>query len=219
MFCEEILTKEIPALTKSTTGVRALNIMGDLKIKHLPVIQGSKYLYLLSEKDLFDMNDPENKIGMISYYAPHVGVKTLIPEILHIMSKGNLSYLPVIDESGNFLGGVTRPLLIEKLDEICNAGSPGAMIGIEVSPQDYLLSQLTHLIESNNAQIQSFFSYIIKETHRQLLLLKVNLEDASPILRSLERFNYKVRFYSQKQGLIDEIMKKRLDELMYYIEM
>jgi len=219
MFCEEILTKEIPALTKTTKGSLALSIMGDVKLKHLPVIQDDKYLYLLSEKDLFEMNDLENEIENSYYYAPHVEEKTPVFEILHVMSTDNLDYLPVINKSGDFIGGVTLPLLIEKLDEICNAGSPGAIIGIEVNPQDYVLSQLVHLVESNNARVQSLFSYPIKETGKQILLLKVDLEDASPILMSLERFNYTVRFCIQKQGLRDEVMKRRLDELMYYIEM
>ena len=219
MFCEEILTKEIPTLTKATKGSLALSIMEDVKLKHLPVIQDDKYLYLLSEKDLFEMNDPENEIGNSYYYAPHVEEKTPVFEILHIMNMDNLDYLPVINRNGDFIGGVTLPLLIEKLDEICNAGSPGAIIGIEVNPQDYVLSQLVHLVESNNARVQSLFSYPAKETGKQILLVKVDLEDASPILMSFERFNYTVRFCIQKQGLRDEIIKRRLDELMYYIEM
>jgi FOG: CBS domain len=219
MFCEEMLTKEIPTLTPKTKGSQALNIMGEIKIKYLPVIQEAKYLYLLSEKDLFEMNDLEEEIGNSYYYAPHVNKKTPVFEILHIMSKDNLDYLPVINENGELIGGVTLPLLIEKLDEICNAGSHGAIIGIEVNPQDYVLSRLVHLVESNNAHVQSLFSYPVKETGKLILLLKVDLEDASPILMSFERFNYTVRFYIQKQGLRDETMKKRLDELMYYIEM
>ncbi|MDL2322472.1 CBS domain-containing protein [Bacteroidales bacterium OttesenSCG-928-A17] len=219
MFCEEILTKEVPTLTKNTKGSQALGIMGDSKLKHLPVIQDDKYLYLLSEKDLFDMNNPENEIGNISYYAPHINTKTPVFEILHIMSEDKLSFLPVIDDNGKYVGGVTLPALIEKLDEICNAGYHGASIGIEVNGQDYVLSQLVHLVESNNAHIQSLLSFPIKETGKQILLLKVDLEDASPILRSLERFDYRVRFCIQEQGLTDETIKKRLDELMYYIEM
>lgn len=219
MFCEEILTKEIPTLTKSVKGTQALRIMEDLKIKHLPVVQEDKYLYLLSETDLFEMNDPENEIENISNYAPHVNKKTPVFEILHIMSTENLTYLPVINENGSFVGGVTLPLLIEKLDDIYNAYSQGAIIGVEVNPQEYVLSQLIHLIESNNAHVQSLFLYPIKEIDKQVLLLKVDMEDASAILRSLERFNYTVRFYIQKQGLHEETMKKRLDELMYYIEM
>ena len=219
MFCEEILTKDIPVLTKDTKGNQALSIMGDAKLKHLPVIQDNKYKYLLSEKDIFDMNDPENEIGNISYYAPHINKKTTIFEILHIINKEKLSFLPVINENGDYLGGVTLPLLIEKLDEIFSASSQGALIGIEVNTQDYILSHLIHLVESNNARVQNIFSYPIKETGKQILLLKVDLEDASPILRSLERFDYTVRFCIQKQGLHDEILKKRLDELMYYIEM
>jgi FOG: CBS domain len=219
MFCEEILTKNIPVLTKDTKGDQALSIMEEVGSKHLPVIQDNKYLYLLSEKDVFDMDTPQDKIGNISYYAPHINKKTSIFEILHIMDKDKLDFLPVINENGDFLGEVTLPSLIGKLDEIINAGSQGALIGIEVNSKDYVLSHLIHLVESNNAHVQNIFSYSLKESNREILLLRMNLEDASPVIRSLERFDYMVRFHIQKQSLYNDILKKRLDELMYYIEM
>lgn len=219
MFCEEILTKDIPSIKTDTSGTQAQAIMDDLKIKHLPVIEKGKYVYLLSEKDLFEMEDIENNIGNSSVYAPYVYKKTSILEVLRIMNNDNLSYLPVINQEGGLEGGITLPALMEGLNEICNAASDGALIAIETNLQDYVLSQIIHLIESNNARILAFFSYFVSETSKHILLIKIDLEDASPILRSLERFNYNVKYYAQKHILTDETMKNRLDELMYYLEM
>lgn len=219
MFCEEILTKEIPSLKEEMTGTQAHALMEELKLKHLPVTKDNKYIYLLSEKDLFEMNDMQEKIGNISYFAPCISRRMPVTEILRIVSKNRLTYLPVVDETGELLGGVTLPLLTDRLNDICNSAPFGALIGIEVNPQDFVLSQIIHLIESNNARVLLVFSYPEEETSRQLVVLKVDLEDATPVLRSLERFNYVVRFYYQKQGVWDETMKNRLNELIYYLEM
>jgi len=59
----------------------------------------------------------------------------------------------------------------------------------------------------------------VKATAKLIILLKIDLEDASPVLRSLERFNFNVLYCFQKKGLTNDIMKNRLEELMYYIEM
>jgi alpha-D-ribose 1-methylphosphonate 5-triphosphate diphosphatase PhnM len=109
--------------------------------------------------------------------------------------------------------------LTEKLNDISNSGNEGAFIVLEINPRDYLLSQIIHLVEQNNANVIHVFSYMEEETSKQIVILKIDLEDASPVLRSFERFNYTVRYYIQKQMLSDETMRNRLDELMYYIEM
>jgi hypothetical protein len=93
------------------------------------------------------------------------------------------------------------------------------LIAVELNQQELVLSQIIHLIEVNRAKVLSLFSYMDKETGRPILLLKIDLEDASSVIRSLERFNYPVKYYRQKQMLPDEILKKRIDELMHYIEL
>jgi hypothetical protein len=108
--------------------------------------------------------------------------------------------------------------LTEKLDESSNVGNEGAWIVLEVNPDDYVLSQIVHLAEQNNAKVLHVFSYMEEETSKQLILLKIDLEDASAVLRSFERFNYTVRYYWQKQAN-DETLHNRINELMYYLEM
>jgi len=105
------------------------------------------------------------------------------------------------------------------LNEMYNADSEGALIAVELGQQEFLLSHIIRLIEDNRAKVLSFFSYIDEETGKQILLFKIDLEDASPVIRSLERFNYPVKYYRQKQMLPEETLKKRVDELIHYIEL
>jgi len=219
MFTKEILIKDIPVLKPENSGLQALSLMENLKLKHLPVLREGHYICLLSEKDVFAMPNREGMLGNICLYAPSVREESSILDVLNLMSKDFLSLLPVLTEAGKYVGVVTLPALIQGLSELCNVGSEGALIAVETNRRDYILSQIIHLMESNNASILSFFTYSVAETDKQILLFKIDLEDASPVLRSLERFNYKVIYHFQKQMLTDDVMKKRLDELMFYLEM
>jgi hypothetical protein len=109
--------------------------------------------------------------------------------------------------------------LLEKLNEFSNMGNEGALIVLEINPRDYMLSQIAHLIEQNNAKVLHVFSYLEEKTSKQIIVVRIDLEDATPVLRSLERFNYTVRCYLQKQVLNDETLQNRLGELLYYLEM
>ncbi|MDR1368900.1 MAG: CBS domain-containing protein [Dysgonamonadaceae bacterium] len=219
MLSKDFLTKQVPVLKPEDSGSFSLSQMEDYKLKHLPVVSEGKYIFLLSEKDIFLMENVDDPIENISIYAPLVNGKAPVPEVLLVMSKENLTVLPVVSEDGTYIGVITLSILIEKMAEATQAASHGALIAIEINSHDYNLSQLSHLIESNNAKILSLLSYPIEATSKLTVLVRIDLEDASPVLRSLERFNYRVLYYSQREGLADDVMQRRLDELMYYLEM
>jgi hypothetical protein len=52
-----------------------------------------------------------------------------------------------------------------------------------------------------------------------LVSLKLDTDDVTVLLRSFERFNYKVVYYFMKEGEVTDMQKERLEELMYYLEM
>lgn len=219
MLIKEMLIKELPVLKISDTGSYALSLMEDYKLKHLPVTDNGIYVFLLSEKNIFSMENIHDPIDNLCMFAPCVGEESHILEVLRIFSNDKLTLLPVVDSKGNYIGGITSDRLIEKLDEIINSTSKGSIIALEISQFDYDLSNIARITESNNAKILTLFTYPVKETNKQLILIKIDLEDASPVLRSLERFNYQVIYYFQKEGLVDDVLRRRLDELMYYLKM
>ncbi len=219
MLSKEILTKELPMLKLTDTGSYSHSLMEEYKLKHLPVTSNGAYIFLLTEKDIFFMENTNDPIENISVFAPCVGEESHILEVLRIFANEKLTLLPVVDEQGNYVGGITSEKLIEKLDEMINSSSQGSMIALEINQYDYDLSNIARLVESNDAKIMTLFNYPIKETNKQLVLIKIDLEDTSAVLRSLERFNYQVLYYQQKGGIVDDVLRKRLDELMYYLKM
>ena len=105
------------------------------------------------------------------------------------------------------------------IDEDSNMGNEGSWIVLEVHPADYVLSKIAHLIEQNNAKILHVFSYLEEETSKQLVLLKIDLKEASAVVRSLVRFDYTVIHSSESTGLAYETMRNRANELIYYLEL
>jgi hypothetical protein len=109
--------------------------------------------------------------------------------------------------------------LMNAFDKGDNTGGEGSWIALEVDPADYLLSPIIHLIEQNNAKALHVFSYTEEETGLLLILVKIDLKDASAVVRNLRRFEYTVRFSSGPQDVGDETMRNRLSELIYYLEL
>ena len=140
-------------------------------------------------------------------------------EALALMTRYGLSLLPVRSSGGRYVGAITQERLLEGLAEWCGADREGSVIVLELEACDYSLTELSRLVESNNAHVLSLLTHLDEQSGRWLVVLKIDLVDASPVLRSFERFNYVVRYHFMEQGVVDERLQRRMRELLYYINM
>lgn len=99
------------------------------------------------------------------------------------------------------------------------AETENSLIILEIPCKDYVLTEIARIIESNNAQVMSLTVAPVSGGSLFLVSIKLNVVDISAVLRSFERFDYKVVYYFMKEGEITDTHKKRLDELLYYLEM
>jgi acetoin utilization protein AcuB len=58
----QLIDNTIPQLQLHDTVVKALQLMSDFKITHLPVVSQEKFLGLISEEDLLDKKDKKATI-------------------------------------------------------------------------------------------------------------------------------------------------------------
>lgn len=219
MLVKDCISKEIPMLKKSDSIEYALTLMDECKVKQLPLVDDNLYQSLVSERELMAMADAQSAIGESVLFAPALKEDGHLYEALALITRLGLSVLPVVSVEGLYLGAITRDLLVDKLAELCNAEAAGSVIVIELLPQDYALSDIARIVESNNAHVLSLFSSQDKDTGRLQLSIKIDLEDASPVIRSFERFNYTVLYHFMEKGMVDDLLRQRMNELIYYMNM
>ena len=217
MLVKDFITKEIPVLKSFDTGEYALALMDDFKLKHMPLLNENMYRCLVSEKDLLAMPNPAATIGDPVLLSPSVQENTHIHEAMALITRYQLSLLPVVNPEGEYLGAITRDKLIDILSELCSAEAAGSVFVLELMPQDYSLTDIARLIEANNAHVLNLLSYTDKDTGRLHLIIKIDLEDASPVIRSFERFNYTVLYYFMEKGMVDDLLQQRMEELVHYM--
>ena len=219
MLVKDFITKRIPVLRSYDTVEYALSLMDDLKLRHLPLLDEHVYVCLVSEKDLLAMPDSSVVIGKPVLFAPSVSEEGNLHDALAMITRYGLSLLPVVSTDGVYLGSVTRERLVDVLSELCAADAEGSVIVLSMMPADYSLTDLARLVEANHAHVLNLLSYQDKATGRLYLTLKIDLEDASPVIRSLERFDYEVLYHFMKKGLVDDMLRQRMNEVLYYMSM
>ncbi len=219
MVAKDLISEVIPSLKTSDLGQTALNWMEIFKISHLPIVNNQEFLGLISDTDIYDMNQPNEPIGnhALTLYKPFVTAEQHIFEIIGLASRLKLSVIPVLDSKNNYKGVITSNDLIRHIAGISSMDQPGGIIVLEVVDRDYSLSQIAQIIESNNVKILSLYITSSPGSTQLEVTLKVNTGDLGSVIRTFERYNYEVKTWVTDNDSMDKFYSERFDLLMKYL--
>jgi acetoin utilization protein AcuB len=219
MVAKDLISEVIPSLKTSDLGQTALNWMEIFKISHLPIVNNQEFLGLISDTDIYDMNQPNEPIGNheLTLYKPFVTTEQHIFEVIGLASRLKLSVVPVLDSKNNYKGVITSNDLIRHIAGISSMDQPGGIIVLEVIDRDYSLSQIAQIVESNNVKILSVYITSSPGSTQLEVTLKVNTSDLVSVIRTFERYNYEVKTWVTDNDSMDHFYSERFDLLMKYL--
>ena len=218
MLIKALIKDTIPSLKFSDSIRKAISWMEEFHVSHLPVVNEKGYAGLLSLQDLSGLDHEE----LISAIDASLFDKSFITENRHVYEVMKLMYdkeigvVPVLSEENKYLGLITLADVVQYFSGTGAIQDPGGIVVLEVNPNDYTMSQIAQIIESDNAKILSSFTHAIPAQNKLEITLKVNKTDLSRIIAGFERFNYNVKeFYHQNEYV--DTLKSRYDSLMNYL--
>ncbi len=219
MTIAEIINHDLPVLKLSDTVGNALSWMEENRIGQLVVVDAGKYAGIVSEDILMDYDeDMQLADVMLQFSEITLFDYQHIYESLGLISKYTLQVIGVIDEEENFVGIITASEVYTKFGELLGSQEPGAVLVISIKNRDYSLSEISRLVESDNAKILS--SYFTGNTYLSndsaSLTLKINRESITSVVATLERFGYTVEA-SYAHEPIESIEQERYNMLMKYL--
>lgn len=217
MIVQEFISEEIPPLHSSDTLQKALEWMAQFKVSNLPIVDHKKYIGLIAESDILDYNRLDEKISeaKIHIEKPFIYTHQHIYELFRLMTKYNITVMPVLNEKDEYIGSVSSNGIIQNLSKITSLQSPGGIIVLSVPFKDYSAVQIANIIEGNDAKILSMHVDVLNNNWLEITI-KVNVEDVNRILQTFYRYNYQVKtVYQSSESEID--LKKRLDELWHFL--
>lgn len=218
MLAKDLITDEIPPLKTSDTGLMAINWMDEFKVSQLPIVNKHEYLGLISDTDILDLNITDEELGKnkLSLLRPFVYESQHIYEVIKMVSSMKLTVLPVLNEHQHYVGLIPAVSLIQRFATLAATTEPGGLVVLEMNLHDYSMTQISQIIEGNDAKILSCYVNSVTDSTKIEVTLKLNKEDLSGILQTFYRYNYTVKA-SFHQSEFSNDLKNRFDSFMNYI--
>ena len=219
MLARELISDVVTALKTSDSGTKALSWMEVFRIKHLPIVNHREFLGLISDSDIYDMNDPDEAIGAheLSLEKPYVNENQHIYEVIELLARLELTLVPVLNQEKQYLGVITQEELTRKFAHLSALQQPGGILELEMRQIDYSLAEISQIVESNNGRILSLYVATSDDNLRLRVTLKINLTDMTSILATLNRYNYNVVSSHLSDEDLDEFYQERFDGFLKYL--
>ena len=219
MIAKQLITDLASVVNTNNTGSDVLYFMDEDKLSVLPVVNQGNYLGLISEAQVFNMKDPDKPLAEqnVPYRNVYVKDNQHIYEVIKTMSAEKIPLLPVIDEKGHYTGCISIETLIEYIGSFTAVGNPGAIILLELNQNDYVLSQIAQIVESNDAKILSLYVTSDKNSTKLEVTIKISKMEIQSILQAFNRYNYIIKAtYTEDEEMYNDL-RDRYDSLMNYL--
>ncbi|MFY0644081.1 MAG: CBS domain-containing protein [Bacteroidia bacterium] len=183
--------QEIAQISSDWIRKDCANLMFELECFELPVLSESKVIgRVLLEDCLIDSH--KTIADVVENTSSKVYINTHLFDVMQIFRSSNAAVCAVVDLEGNFLGIITKEMVLNRLSHSISTEQPGAILLIEMATHQYSSSEISQIVEGENAQILSMWLEQVPDSGRIRLSMKVNTNSAERIVSSLQRFNYEV---------------------------
>ncbi len=219
MLTIELINNNIPRLKLQDTVSKALQLINDFRVTHLPVVTDDKYLGLISEEDLLDAKQEKMPIELMQ----ETFITTAVHDNEHFLTAVNYcnqhdtTVVPVINEENELMGAIPSTDLLKALGNFAGTNEIGGIVVLEMERSQFAISEISRIVESNDATILHLNTTVHPETGMLTVSIHINKKEIASIVATFERYDYDVIYYFGNENFENEI-HTNYRHLMNYLD-
>ena len=219
MLTGNLQTQTLPYLRLSDKVYQALELMNENHVEHLPIVDGEKYVGVISEDDLSQAENDHSILEDLKQSISNPSVKDdeHVLRAIQVAVQNGLTVVPIVGEENELVGVVTYADLLKYSSEFMSLNEPGGLIVLEMESKDYSFNEVSRIIEGNDAQIKQLNTTVDAETGLMEVTIKINKTEVSDIVASFQRHEYNVKYYFGEEFFENEL-RTNYDNLMNYLK-
>ncbi len=219
MLTIELINNSIPRLKLQDTVSKALQLINDFRVTHLPVVSDDKYLGLISEEDLLDAKQEKMPIELMqeTFITVAVHDNEHFLNAVNYCNQHDTTVVPVINEENELMGAITTPDLLKALGNFAGTNEIGGIVVLEMERSQFAISEISRIVESNDATILHLNTTVHPETGMLTVSIHINKKEIASIVATFERYDYDVIYYFGNENFENEI-HTNYRHLMNYLD-
>jgi len=219
MLTIDLINNNIPRLQLKDTVSKALRLISDFRVTHLPVVEDEKFLGLVGEDDLLDQDQSKMPMELMQEFF----VRASVHDNEHFLNAVTFSnqfettVVPVINEENDLVGVITTADLLKTLGNFAGTNEIGGIIVLEMERSQFAISEISRIVESNDATILHLNTTVHAETGMLTVTLHINKKEIASIVATFERYEFDVIYYFGNENFENEI-HSNYRHLMNYLD-
>lgn len=217
MLIKNLPYETVPHLYASEKISKALELMQDLHVRHLGVVYENVFAGICSESILLDLDESLSFTDI-----EHTLLKVSVNENDHFLNavslaaNYHLTVIPVTDNEQKLVATIESNHLLKNIADFMHLKEPAGMIVLEMDSQQYSFSEISKIIETNDAQITQLNTTKNNEEGTMEVTVCVNKLEISDIVATFQRYDYTVKYYFGEELYTNEL-KDNYENLMNYL--
>jgi acetoin utilization protein AcuB len=218
MLTNELINKNIPRLQLQDSVSKALQLIADYRISHLPVVVDNTFLGLISEDDLLDAEDEKLPIEVLQNNF----LNAAVPGNVHFLNavsnsiQFDTTIVPVVNDN-EYAGVITTTDLLKTLGNFSGADEIGGLIVLEMPRSQFAISEISRIVESNDCTILHLNTTVNSITGMLTVTLHINKREIASVIATFERYEYNI-IYSFGNEKFENEISSNYEHLMHYLD-
>ena len=193
MQTNDYIIKDIKALSASDKVSKAKKLFKELTYTHLPIVDKGFLLGLIAETDIQTIEDEDKLLKDFSFvfHLFFADKKTNWFELLKVFALNDTNIIPVLDKNQKYLGYYELTDILHLFNSTPFLNEAGAILVVSKGISDYSFSEISQIIESNNATLLGAF---ISKIHDDIVEVTIKLSDhdLNDTIQTFRRYDYSI---------------------------
>ena len=214
----DYITNDYKALDSQETIADVQDFFMDVPFSHFSVLNEGIYIGSIAADDI-DTFDSDKKVADYKYALEGFFARNnmIWLDVLEVFAKNHTNVVPVLNEENAYLGYYELEDIVKFLHETPFLREQGGIIVIKKSMQDYSMSQIAQIVESNNGKLLGLFVSEADVENVQITI-KIALGAMNDIIQTFRRYNYEIVSEHHEDNYLNNL-KERSEYLDKYLSM
>lgn len=219
MLTRELQLQTLPYLHLQDKVYQALQMMNENHVTHLPIVEGDKYVGIISEEDLLQSENDNSDLNDLQQSFSNIAAKDddYFLKAIQLAADNGLSIVPIVTEENELVGTVAYTDLLKHASEFMSLNEPGGLIVLEMASNQYSFNEISKLVETNDAQITQLNTSNDSESGMMQVTIRINKPEVSDIVATFQRYDYNVKYFFGEELYANEL-RSNYDNLMNYLK-